>query len=155
MENSLASNLAQPIQSMLSPAVMISSSALLLLGFQNKFSALANRFRALNEEKRRLQHKPELTAAETARLKNVVTQTSHLLRRAQFVRNAIFSIYCGVLCFASTSIFIYLEIFMRLEAAKAGIYLFLAGFFFIFAAVVFLLGETLLFYRIVGIEAES
>ena len=44
--------IVQEIQYVLSPAVMVSSSALLLLGLQNKFSSLANRFRALNQEKR-------------------------------------------------------------------------------------------------------
>jgi len=36
--------IVQKIQYMIAPAVMVSSSALLLLGFNNKFSNLANRF---------------------------------------------------------------------------------------------------------------
>ena len=46
--------IVEEIHLVLAPAVMISSSALLLLGFQTKFSNLASRFRTLNYELREL-----------------------------------------------------------------------------------------------------
>jgi len=41
------------IQSMLAPGVMINASGLLLLGMNNKYSAVVSRIRLLNEEKRK------------------------------------------------------------------------------------------------------
>src|SRR3989338_954931 len=103
------SNLVQQIQYMLAPAIMVSSSALLLLGYQNKFSALFNRFRSLNQERRLLVQKIKRESAEEDRLGNLKAQLGRLFKRATNVKNAIVLTYSAIICFLATSVFLFLN----------------------------------------------
>ena len=74
---------AQIIHYILTPAVMISSSALFLLGLQNRLSNLFSRFRALNHERRSLSQMASRSAKDNERLDNVVLQLDRLMRRVR------------------------------------------------------------------------
>lgn len=145
----------QEIQYAIAPAVMVSSSALLLLGFQNKFSNLASRFRALNQEKRNLLHKAERSAAEEARLGNLTQQVEQLARRAKHVKNAIIFTYLGILCFVGTSMLIFADGYVALQLYHLTIGIFILGFVLLLASSMEMITETRLFYEIISLEKKT
>ena len=145
----------QDIQYVLAPAVMVSSSALLLLGFQNKFSNLANRFRALNHEERLLQAKPTRDRVEQGRLDNLTEQIRHLIARAKLVKNAILSAYAGIACFSGTSILIFVNLYTPVQIWTEISAVFIAGILCVLASAFFMIGETRLFYRVIDLENRS
>lgn len=146
-------SIIQKIQYAIAPAVMISSSALLLLGFQNKFSNLANRFRALNHEKRNLSYKTDKDAAEQERLESLFQQVNQLLRRAYYVKNAIVMTYLAILFFAGTSVLIFLDFYTDWE--KLTFIVFTFGLLSLWVSAILMILETSLFYHIINIENKS
>lgn len=149
------SKIVQNIQSILAPAIMISSSALLLLGFQNKFSALFNRFRALNEEKRYLRKKREKDNLERERLKNLEKQLAALTRRAFYVKNAIVFTYLAIVAFLITSFFIFLGIYFNIQHEHLIIFSFEAGLAGVLMASIMVVIEVGISYRILRLEYKS
>ncbi len=147
--------IVQKIQYMIAPAVMVSSSALLLLGFQNKFSNLANRFRVLNQEKRLLSQKSTPDEAERFRLKSLIQQVNQLMKRASYVKNAILFTYLAIISFVGASILIYLNIYVSFQLNYAIAFVILAGFLALVLTSVFMILETLLFYRVIAIEKKG
>jgi hypothetical protein len=145
----------QEIQYVLAPAIMVSSSALLLLGFQGKFSNLASRFRALNHEKRLLATKPNRDAAEENRLQSLEEQVESLLRRATYVKNAILLSYVGVVCFTGTSVLIFLNVYAAFELRHVVILVFMLGLASILASSILMILETTWLYRILTLEKTS
>ncbi|MBI4971816.1 MAG: DUF2721 domain-containing protein [Candidatus Omnitrophica bacterium] len=145
----------QEIQYVLAPAIMVSSAALLMLGFQNKFSNLASRFRLLNQEKRQLSHKPNRTEQEQVRLGNLEDQVGHLFRRAAKVKNAILLTYGAIACFMGASILISLNIHSAWQLYYAIVTAFLTGLFFIFTASIIMISETRLFFHVIHLEKKS
>ena len=81
------------IQLMLAPAVMINACGLLLLGINNKYSAMMSRIRVLNEEKRRYMGKikdsKEIDYFETTRFQSIAKQIKVLQNRLKLIRNSI------------------------------------------------------------------
>ena len=146
--------IVQKIQYMIAPAVMVSSSALLLLGFHNKFSNLANRFRVLNQEKRLLSQKVHKETTESTRLSSLVEQVDQLMKRASYVKNAILLTYIAIICFVSTSILIFLNVYVAFHLNTAIAVMILAGFLALVATSIFMVLETLLFYRVIALEKK-
>jgi len=149
------SEIVQDIQYVLAPAVMVSSSALLLLGFQNKFSNLASRFRVLNQEKRSLSGKKGKENKEEIRMKNLDKQIGNLMSRGRYVKNAIILAYAAIVCFTGTSILIFLNVYGAPGLHHLVISVFLLGLFCILVGSVFIIFETNLFYRTLVLEKES
>ncbi|HXV19015.1 MAG TPA: DUF2721 domain-containing protein [Candidatus Omnitrophota bacterium] len=147
--------LVQNIQYVLAPAVMISSCGLLLLGFQNKFSNLAGRFRLLNHEKRLLLMKGLREAPEEARLKNLIQQVDQLSRRSRFVKDSILLAYFGIICFAGSSALIFLNVFASYELMGWVMGVFGAGLISILASAILMMYETHLLYRVIQLEAQN
>ena len=149
------SKIVQEIQYVLAPAVMVSSSALLLLGFQNKFSSLANRFRALNQEKRTLAQKVTRDKTEENRLENLIKQIDQLMKRAAYVKNAILLSHIGIVCFASTSVLIFLNVYFSFQLFDCITAVFLLGLLGVLFSSILMILETDLFYKIITIERKS
>ena len=147
--------IVQKIQYMIAPAVMVSSSALLLLGFHNKFSNLASRFRVLNQEKRILSQKAHPEAAEVIRLKSLMEQVNQLMKRASYVKNAILCTYLAIICFVSTSIFIFLNVYVSFRLNTAIAVVILTGFLALVVTCIYMILETVLFYRVIAIERKT
>ena len=147
--------IVQEIQYVLSPAVMVSSSALLLLGLQNKFSNLASRFRALNHEKRTLSQKAGRDEREESRLWNLEEQVDHLMRRATYVKDAIILAYAGIVCFTGTSVLIFVNVYASFHFSRIITGIFLVGLFFVLVSAVLMILETSLFYKIITLERKS
>ena len=147
--------IVQEIQYVLAPAVMVSSSALLLLGFQNKFSSLANRFRTLNHEKRLLAQKSVRDPTEANRFESLVKQIDQLMCRAGYVKNAILLSYVGIVCFTGTSVLIFLNVYTSFQIFNWITALFLLGLLCVLLSSVLMIFETSLFYQIISIERKS
>lgn len=152
MEPSFA---VQVIQTTLAPAVMISSAALLLLGFQNKFSALFDRFRTLNEEKRELKKKPRRDDFEEDRLNNIEEQLTRLTRRARHVKNAILCAHSAMISFLLTSLFLFWSTYARFNFDYITLAFFGAGLALIVLAAISIIVEVMISYNILTIEKKS
>ena len=87
------------VQSMVTPAVMISACGLLLLSISNKLARIVDRTRSLNSEDRDLSS--EVDAVLRLSIRN---QIDLLLRRAVLLRNACGLLYLAVAVFALTSL---------------------------------------------------
>jgi len=140
------------IQYVLAPAVMISASGLLLLGFQNKSSNLASRFRVLNQEKRVLGLKFKREDFEETRLVSLDQQLACLFRRAFFIRNAILLAYAAIMSFAASSVLIFAHMTLAINLRLIVYGIFLLGFLCLLAACVFMSLETRLYYQIISLE---
>ncbi len=149
------SKIVQEIQYLVAPAVMVSSSALLLLGFQNKFSALANRFRVLNHEKRLLVQKPSKEKTEEIRLGNLIDQIEHLMKRAKLVKDAILFTYLAIVAFVGTSILIFLNANASFDVHRWIVAVFVVGFFSLMLSSVCIILETRLFHKVMLIEKQA
>ncbi len=147
--------LIQSIQYMVAPAVMISSSALLLLGLQAKFSNLANRFRALQNERRLLAVREGRGSSENERLQNVETQVAYLMRRADYVKQSIVLSYAAIICFAGASVLIFLSLAYSAQLYGVVIAVFVAGFLCVLAAAAVLILEARLAYQVLLLEHSS
>jgi len=113
----------QAIQAVLAPALGISVVGLLLLALNARYSAIVNRIRMMNDEKRRF-HKliaenVELSYTETARYNSVRSQTRGLLGRSRLVRNAILALQTAIALFVVTSVMIGLNFFLPTEIPHA------------------------------------
>src|SRR3989338_1403127 len=131
----------QDIQTVLAPAAM--------------FSNLANRFRALNQERRQLASRPDAGQTERLRLASLVDQIAHLMLRAQMVKNAILAAYAGIVCFMLTSVLIFFNVYADFTLWTVIIILFGAGLLSVLASAVFMIGETRLFYKVIALERKS
>jgi pilus assembly protein TadC len=143
----------QAIQLMLAPAVMINGCGLLLLGISNKFSAVVNRVRLLNEERRKLFSRagaPDFGTQENQRLESIARQLDRLLRRALMVRNSLLCYTISVALFVLTSLLIGFDYFVFVIQLKSVIIgSFMAGLVIFFCGVIFAALDTLKGYEIV------
>lgn len=149
------SKVIQQIQYILAPAVMVSASALLMLGFNNKFSNLASRFRVLNQEQQVLTQKAARSKEEQGRLSNLEEQVASLFRRSNHLRNAIYLTYASILCFTGTSILILIDTYYGIELHGAIIGVFALGLLGLFIMTIVMLLETCLFHRVLKLESRS
>jgi hypothetical protein len=92
-------NLLGLIQSMVTPAVMISACGLLLLSVSNKLARVVDRIRGLNAEDRAVP--PDEDSVRRLSIRN---QMDILVRRATLLRNACGLLYLAVALFAATSL---------------------------------------------------
>ena len=145
---------AQIIQYSLTPGIMISSSALFLLGLQTRFSNLFSRFRILNQERRALEHLPARDSVAGERLQSVVLQLDRILKRTSAVKNAILFFYGAILCFIGTCLSLFLSPWAP-QFATAGLLAFFVGIMSILAASVFMIREIALAYHILELEHSS
>ncbi len=140
------------IQYVLAPAIMVSAAALLTLGFQNKSSNLASRFRLLNSEKRLLDLKEKRAGYEDARLNSLEQQIDFLVRRAFLIRNAILLGYSSIIAFMTTSILLFVNLYYAHSLYPVIIGVFILALFMLLTAAFFMILETVLFYRIIRLE---
>jgi hypothetical protein len=147
--------IVQQIQYTLAPAIMISSSALLLLGFQNKFSALFNRFRMLNQEKRSLVEKTNKSETEALRLESLGKQLPRLTRRASHVKNAIVLTYAAIISFVTTSVLLFLHPYTHSGLIYTTLAFCLLGLLLILISSFFMIAEVLISFNILILERKS
>jgi len=148
------------IQDILAPAVMITGVALLLLTFNARHSALVNRIRLLDDEKRQLSKKSaskRLDKSESVRLRSIKNQLNLLLPRLVYVRNGMLCHLLAVMLFVLTSFSIGLE---RLPT-PAGLTqtaistTFTLGMVLVLVGVAFLALEIFVSYKVIVVEATE
>jgi hypothetical protein len=144
------------IQSMLAPGIMISACALLLLGVGNRFSAVVNRIRLLDDEKRRILAvalSETIRDDERSRLSSIRNQTRKLQFRLRMVRNAVFSYTAAMGFFIVASLSIGLQFFSRgNNAALWAFFFFLAGKLSVLAGIIYAAVEIFRGYQIANDE---
>ncbi len=151
-------SIAQVIQLMLAPGLMISACGLLLLGMNSKYSLVVNRIRLLNEEKRRLFSKAghkDFHTDENVRLESLSMQLRKLVFRVKLIRNAVFAYTSAVALFVITSILIGFQYFFKVENFSYFItLLFLLGMISVFTGIIFAAYETIKGYDIIRLEVK-
>lgn len=150
----------QAIQAILTPAVMISSSALFFLGLSNRYIALLTRIRLLNQEKRELNRKTreigELEFPDRNRLFHINKQVDALLSATWYVRNAIMCHVVAVLCFVLTSFSIGVNFFVSSQLIQGiPIYLFLGGMFLVLSGVVCMALDIFISSQVILVEVKD
>jgi len=149
------------IQDILAPAVMITGVALLLLTFNARHSALVNRIRLLDEEKRQITKKMAVTGnpdkSEEARLRSIKNQLSLLLPRLAYVRNGMLCHLIAVLFFVLTSFLIGLgHLPTPSGPTQTAISItFTLGMFLVLVGVAFLALEIFVSYRVIVVEVTE
>ncbi len=145
------------IQTILAPAIMISSCGLIMLGLQNRYSNIVSRIRSLNDERRRLQKKissdENLEYSENVRFHSIRKQINELSSRSLLIRNAIFFEILAVLFFVLACLliglyFIYANEFTQMLPLIS----FLLGMISVFVGLTFFGIEILRAYKVVQIE---
>lgn len=148
------------IQAMLAPGLGISAVGLLLLGFSNRYTAIINRIRLLNDEKRKY-HKAiaegrNLEYAENTRYMSVSEQIKELSVRTRLVRNAILSLQTAIGLFVLASISIGVGFFAQsMSVQGVSLVLFLAGMISVFVSIMFAATEVRRSFRIVMLEVHA
>ncbi|CUS96941.1 DUF2721 domain-containing protein [Candidatus Chrysopegis kryptomonas] len=160
METQFTLTVTQAIQAILSPAVMISSSAFFLSGLNARHSTLVNRVRLLNDERRRLVreliNRGELEYTENVRFLSIKNQIDILVRRIWYIRNAMLCHISAAIFFVLTSFAIALNIFFAGSFVREiPLYLFVVGLFLVLCGVCFLGIDVLISYRVILIEVKS
>ena len=160
MNPNLSENLSviQAIQLILAPGVMISACGLLLLGINNKFTAVLNRIRSLTEEKRKIifnAAERNFHPAENQRVESISRQVIGLLNRARLIRNSVFCYLCAVSLFVVTSLLIGTDYFVpMLLLGYLILGMFLSGMVVVFVGVIFGVLDTMKGFNIVKYEVE-
>jgi hypothetical protein len=150
----------QAIQAILAPAVGISAVGLLLLGMSNRYSAIINRIRLLNDEKRKLTkqlgEEHDLNYTDNARFMNIRKQTEELLVRSRIVRNAILAMQSSIALFVLTSVSIGLSLVSGVMfAGVLPLVLFLTGMVGVFVGIIFAGIDVYRSFSIVLLEAMA
>jgi hypothetical protein len=97
--NAVPGDMLNLVQSMVTPAVMISACGLLLLSMSNKLARIVDRIRGLNAEDRTVP-----PGDESVRRHSIRNQIDSLVRRATYLRNACGLLYLAVAVFAASSL---------------------------------------------------
>lgn len=150
----------EAIQAMLAPAVAISAVGLLLLSMSNRYSAIINRIRLLNDEKRKymkiLGDQRELPYTDNVRFMSVSTQTAELMTRSRLLRNGILSMQTAVGLFVLTSVAIGINLFVSSDFLRAvPLVIFIIGMIGVVIGIIFAALEVRRSYRIVLLEVKA
>lgn len=141
------------ISSALAPAVAISACAILASNAQSKYSALVDRIRALNAERRDFQHLDPISAPDALRVKSLDRQIALIFRRSRHMRDAIFLLYAAIACIITTSFLIAaIQYFQLKTLGHAPKVTFLSGLVLVLAALFKELLEVRLTFRVVRYE---
>ena len=125
------------IQAMLSPAVMISCSGLLLLALTPKLGRVIDRIRLLNQEKTSIAKKQKLEDIDHERLDSIEQQIKMLVFRAQLLKRSSGAVMLAILFFVVTSAFIGIASVTSFGAVTFTLVAFMLGMLFVFAGVGF------------------
>jgi hypothetical protein len=97
---------SEVLGAMITPAVLISASGVLVLSTSNRVGRTVDRVRALAAEVERLQIAPESTSASGSKRKLIADQLSQLSERAVLLRSAMTALYTAIGLLVATSILV-------------------------------------------------
>jgi hypothetical protein len=153
-------NATLSIQSILAPAIMISSCGLIMLGLNNKYSSVIARIRLLNNERRKLiailASENNLEYHDNIRLRSLQTQLNQLLKRCELVRNSVTSIASAIGLFVFTSLLLALSYFTKSDIFDLfALIIFLLGMFSVFLGIILVVIEVRMAYKIALIDVKA
>jgi len=151
---SLDAEIFSVIQAMLSPAVMISCSGLLLLALTPKLGRVIDRIRLLNQEKMTIVRKSELDAIEKERLESIEHQIGMLVCRAQLLKRSSGATLLAILFFVITSGMIGVSFMATINIVTFILVTFLVGMVFVFVGVGFAYREIRISHNTIKEEIE-
>jgi hypothetical protein len=143
------------IRTLLTPMFMVTGAASMNWGLQRLQFTLVNRVRALNDERLALENEATRTALTSLRLRQIAAQLESVTRRARYTRNAIASFYAAILALLLCSVSIAVVAWFALDAAWVCTFLFEAGMLFIYVALVYVLFDVSLSYRVVVVDSAD
>jgi hypothetical protein len=152
---SIQTNVFSVIQAMLSPAVMISCSGLLLLALTPKLGRVIDRIRLLNQEEIVIARKPSLEDIEKERLESIEHQTGMLMCRAQLLKRSSGATLLAILFFVITSVLIGISFMTGAHFVTLTLITFLIGMIFIFGGVGFAYWEIRISHDTIKEEIEA
>jgi hypothetical protein len=97
---------SEVLGAMITPAVLISASGVLVLSTSNRVGRTVDRVRALAAEVERLQISPESASASGSKRKLIADQLSQLSERAVLLRSAMTALYTAIGLLVATSILV-------------------------------------------------
>jgi hypothetical protein len=153
-------NATQSIQSILAPAIMISSCGLIMLGLNNKYSSVIGRIRLLNNERRKivaiLTSENNLDYSDNMRLRSLQTQINQLLKRCKLVRNSVTSIALAIGLFVFTCLLLAMSYLTKSDIFDLfAMIVFILGMFSVFLGVILVVIEVRMAYRIALIDVKA
>jgi len=151
-------SIVEIIQSMLSPALMISACGLLILGSNNKYSMVVARIRALDDEIRKYTFPAKansLSPEESARLKNLYMQVSKLQKRIWLIRNVVISYFIAVILFIVSCLLIGIMHLFHCPLHNLVFSTFLPGMIAVVSGAFFSIWEAMKGYHIIEIEVTG
>ncbi|MEJ5286067.1 MAG: DUF2721 domain-containing protein [Bacteroidota bacterium] len=154
----MSPSIRELIQSMLAPGVMVNVCALMLLVTNNKYSAVVDRIRDLNEEKRELMElSPEELKDEhtQARIYSVNKQLEMFQRRIPFIVRAVLSYTIAVALYVLTSLFIGFNYAFDSDFRIFSFVSFFLGMICVLVGSIYLAREIIWGYRIVSVEINT
>jgi Protein of unknown function (DUF2721) len=143
------------IQTILAPAVMISSTALFLLGLNARYISIISRIRMLNAEKRELlgELATRSPVVEKARHANINAQLRTLFRSAWCIRISILSQVLAAFSFVLTSLLLGLDVLVSIRVFHtAPLYLFMGGIFLMLLGILMLGVDMIVGFQVVLVE---
>ena len=151
----IESRIFSVIEAMLSPAVMISCSGLLLLALTPKLGRVIDRIRLLNQEKTGIAKRPRLEDIDKDRLESIEHQTEMLVFRAQLLKRSSGATLLAILFFVITSAFIGFSFVTGFHVVTLTLIAFMVGMFFVFAGVGFAYWEIRISHNTIKEEIEA
>jgi hypothetical protein len=132
--------LAQTIQIILTPVVMITACAITLGGLWNHASSINDRLRSMNHERLDIWRKVSMDGYSTERTEEIDTQVPILVRRHRQMLQAIVAMYAAILIFVLSMFAIAGAELLHISATLA-LLLFLAGNFLVLIAILMAVAE--------------
>jgi hypothetical protein len=97
---------SEVLGAMITPAVLISASGVLVLSTSNRVGRTVDRVRVLAAEVERLQISPESASASESKRQHVAEQLAQLSQRAVLLRSAMTALYTAIGLLVGTSILV-------------------------------------------------
>ncbi|MBE0431916.1 DUF2721 domain-containing protein [candidate division WOR-3 bacterium] len=142
------------IQAMLSPAVMISCSALLLLSLVPRLSRVIDRIRLLNQEKTIIAKKPSREDIDQERIDSIEHQCGMLVYRAKLLKRSSGATLLAIFLFVITSVLIGMSFALKINIVTLTLGAFLVGMVIVLVGVGFAYWEIRISHNTIREEIE-
>lgn len=141
------------ISSALAPVLALSACAILASNTQTQYSALVDRLRELNRERRSYSIEPAVSEVDAQRLWSLERQIAAFFHRGRLLRNAMFLLFAAMMFLLMTSFLIVAtSLFSVAALGTAAKWIFFFGLLSVFCAVLCLLSEVSQTFLVVKYE---
>ena len=147
------------IQATIAPDVLISSCALLCLVIQTRYGRVVDRIRTFNQEHfdlRKSKSSSKYGADYEKRIEEIKIEIAMLVKRGNFLKLSLFSLFSAILGFILTSFLIFLAYLLNIAGIyPASIVTFSIGLLLLIAGVMYAIREVSVSYAAVIHETKS